>query len=63
MQSFQGQWGHFLALTFGWLFLLGAVLAAERSLPGGQRLRLPLGAALLAWSAVITVQGYQGLLI
>ena len=43
----------------GWMLLLGAVMAAEKNLPFGRRLRAPLGGALLA-GAVVIVVGHLG---
>ena len=37
----------------GWMLALAAVMAAEKNLPGGKRLRTPLGAALIASAGVI----------
>ena len=45
--------------SVGWLLLLGAVMAAEKNLAGGRRLSAPLGAALLAWSAWLLVEGLR----
>jgi predicted metal-binding membrane protein len=39
--------------NLGWMLVLAAVMAAEKNLPGGQRLRTPLGVGLLAWAAGI----------
>ena len=41
--------------SIGWMLLLGAVMAAEKALPGGRRLAHPLGAGLLAWAGVIVL--------
>lgn len=41
--------------SVGWMLLLGAVMAAEKNLPFGKRLRTPLGAALFTGSALIVV--------
>ena len=41
--------------SIGWMLALAAVMAAEKNLRGGQRLSAPVGAALLAWAAVIVV--------
>ncbi len=43
----------------GWMFVLGAVMAAEKNLPWGHRLSTPLGLGLLAWSALTVFQGSQ----
>ena len=34
--------------SLGWMLGLAALMAAEKNLPGGRRLRVPLGVALLA---------------
>jgi predicted metal-binding membrane protein len=39
--------------SVGWMLALAAVMAAEKNLPGGKRLRTPLGVGLLAWAAGI----------
>ncbi len=39
--------------SIGWMLALAAVMAAEKNLPGGKRLRTPLGAALIAWAGAI----------
>jgi predicted metal-binding membrane protein len=39
--------------NLGWMLLLAAVMAAEKNLPWGRRLRTPLGAGLLAWAGAI----------
>ena len=36
--------------SVGWMLALAAVMAAEKNLPGGQRLRTPLGLGLIAWA-------------
>jgi predicted metal-binding membrane protein len=41
----------------GWMLLLGAVMAAEKNIPGGHRLRAPLGLALVAGAVAIVVDG------
>ena len=41
--------------SLGWMLLLAAVMAMEKNLPQGRRLSAPLGIALLAWAATITV--------
>jgi predicted metal-binding membrane protein len=41
--------------NIGWMLALAAVMAAEKNLPGGRRLAVPLGAVLLAaalWTAL-----------
>ncbi|MEO8508533.1 MAG: DUF2182 domain-containing protein [Betaproteobacteria bacterium] len=39
--------------SLGWMLALAAVMAAEKNLRGGRRLRTPLGAGLVAWAAAI----------
>ena len=41
----------------GWMLVLGAVMAAEKNLPWGRRLRVPLGLALFAAAAVVAADG------
>ncbi len=41
--------------NLGWMLALAAAMAAEKNLPWGSRLRMPLGVALLAWGAAIAV--------
>ena len=37
--------------SLGWMLALAALMAAEKNLPWGRRLRTPVGLALLGWSA------------
>jgi predicted metal-binding membrane protein len=39
--------------SVGWMLALAAVMAGEKNLPGGRRLRMPLGLGLLGWAAAI----------
>lgn len=39
--------------SVGWMLALAAVMAAEKNLPWGRRLRTPLGLGLLGWSAAL----------
>ncbi len=39
--------------SIGWMLALAAVMAAEKNLPSGKRLRTPLGAALIAAAGVL----------
>jgi predicted metal-binding membrane protein len=39
--------------SLGWMLALALVMAAEKNLPQGRRLRTPLGIALLVWAAGI----------
>jgi predicted metal-binding membrane protein len=41
--------------SIGWMLALAAVMAAEKNLPFGRRLRTPVGIALLGWAAAIVV--------
>jgi predicted metal-binding membrane protein len=41
--------------SLGWMLALAAVMAAEKNLPWGRRLRTPLGVGLLAWAGAIVV--------
>ena len=41
--------------NIGWMLALGAVMAAEKNLPGGRRLSAPLGVALLGWAGAIVL--------
>jgi predicted metal-binding membrane protein len=41
--------------SIGWMLVLAALMAAEKNLPGGTRLRLPVGLGLLATAAVIAM--------
>lgn len=41
--------------NLGWMLVLAAVMAAEKNLPWGRRLRTPLGVGLLAWAAATAV--------
>lgn len=43
-----------------WMLLLGAVMAAEKNMPWGRRLSLPLGAVLVGSSAVILLISLAG---
>ncbi len=43
--------------SIGWMLLVGAVMAAEKNFPSGQRLRTPLGAGLLVIALVIAGVG------
>jgi|HubBroStandDraft_6_1064221.scaffolds.fasta_scaffold107203_2 predicted metal-binding membrane protein len=47
----------------GWMLLLGAVMAAEKTMPWGSRLRAPLGIALLAWSGTVVAGHAWGWLV
>ena len=41
--------------SLGWMLALAAVMAAEKNLAWGRRLRTPLGFALLGWAGAITI--------
>jgi predicted metal-binding membrane protein len=45
--------------NIGWMFVLGAVMAAEKNLTWGRYLSVPLGVALIAWSAWTVVEGLK----
>ncbi len=45
--------------SIGWMLALAAVMAAEKNLPGGKRLRTPLGMALIASAATIVLVNLQ----
>ncbi len=44
----------------GWMLLLGAIMAAEKNFPWGDRLRRPLGFGLIAVAVGIAVDGAGG---
>ena len=39
--------------SLGWMLVLAAVMAAEKNLRWGRRLRTPLGLGLIAWAGVL----------
>jgi predicted metal-binding membrane protein len=41
--------------NIGWMLILGVVMALEKNAPWGRKLSQPLGAALIAWAALIVV--------
>jgi predicted metal-binding membrane protein len=41
--------------NLGWMLLLAAVMAAEKNLPWGRRLRTPLGIALVIWGCALVL--------
>jgi predicted metal-binding membrane protein len=41
--------------SLGWMLVLAAVMAAEKNLPWGRRLRTPLGVGLVAWAGAIAI--------
>ena len=41
--------------SLGWMLVLAAVMAAEKNLPLGRRLRTPLGLGLLAWAVALVL--------
>jgi predicted metal-binding membrane protein len=43
--------------NIGWMLILGAVMAAEKNLPGGRRLAAPLGAMLLLSALSVAIAG------
>ena len=44
--------------NFGWMLVLGAVMAIEKNLPWGRRLSAPLGVVLLAAGTASLLRGY-----
>ena len=46
--------------SVGWMLALGAVMAAEKSLPAGRHLAAPLGTVLLLFALSITIAGAWG---
>ncbi len=48
--------------SVGWMLLLGAVMAAEKNLPGGRLLGKPLGGALIGGAVIIAFQNHTILL-
>jgi predicted metal-binding membrane protein len=42
--------------SVAWMLAIAAVMAAEKNLPWGRRLRTPLGLGLLGWAAVLVVR-------
>jgi predicted metal-binding membrane protein len=45
------------AFSLGWMLIVGAVMAAEKNFPYGQRLRTPLGAGLIVVAVAIGAVG------
>jgi len=41
--------------SIGWMLLLAAVMAAEKNLPGGNRLSVPLGSVLILCAAITAI--------
>jgi len=41
--------------SIGWMLALAALMAAEKNLPGGKRLRTPVGLALFAWAGAVVL--------
>jgi len=41
--------------SLGWMLLLAAAMAAEKNLPAGRRLRVPIGAGLIAWAGAVVL--------
>ena len=39
--------------SLGWMLVLAAVMAAEKNLRWGKRLRTPLGLGLIAWAGIL----------
>jgi predicted metal-binding membrane protein len=43
--------------SIGWMLAVAAVMAAEKNLPWGKRLRTPLGVALIGWAGFLALAG------
>jgi len=41
--------------SLGWMLALGALMAAEKNMPGGARLRLPIGLGLIGAAVLVLV--------
>jgi len=41
--------------NLGWMLVLAAIMAAEKNLPWGRRLRAPLGIGLVLWGCIIVL--------
>jgi predicted metal-binding membrane protein len=41
--------------NLGWMLALSAIMAAEKNLPWGRRLRTPLGLGLLGWAGTLAL--------
>ena len=41
--------------SLGWMLALAALMAAEKNLPGGTRLRLPIGLGLIGAAGALVV--------
>ena len=46
--------------SVGWMLALAALMAAEKNLPGGRRLRAPLGYGLIAWATTLALMQFAG---
>jgi predicted metal-binding membrane protein len=44
------------ASNMGWMLALSVVMLAEKRLPWGQRLAVPIGMALLVWGSVLLLR-------
>jgi predicted metal-binding membrane protein len=44
--------------NLGWMLVLAAVMAAEKNLPWGRRLRTPLGVGLIAWALALVLMNF-----
>jgi predicted metal-binding membrane protein len=44
----------------GWMLALGAVMAAEKNLPGGRHVAAPLGTVLLLFALSVAIAGAPG---
>ena len=46
--------------SVGWMLALGAIMAAEKNLPGGRHFAAPLGAVLLLSALSVAIAGARG---
>jgi predicted metal-binding membrane protein len=44
--------------NFGWMLVLGALMAIEKNLPWGRRMSAPLGIVLMGWGVVLLAVSY-----
>jgi predicted metal-binding membrane protein len=47
--------------SFGWMLVLGAIMAVEKNMPWGRRLSMPLGLLLLGWGLPMAVSALSAL--
>ncbi len=43
--------------NFGWMLVLGALMAIEKNLPWGRRISAPLGVVLVGWGVGLLAVG------